>query len=145
VTRSSSGNTSNDVLLQLRREPFKNITDGTSKTILLGESTNIYELTTATRTHTRRSLWAYSWGNYVLSQVSPQPATLWGDLTRCLQYGGVVGSPKPCQSGWFSFHAGDGMNIQFCDGSGQWLSFDVDGNVFAHMASIAGDELDSDR
>jgi prepilin-type N-terminal cleavage/methylation domain-containing protein len=127
------------VLISMRPESAKEITDGTSNTMLLGESTNLF--------YPRRTFWAYSWGNYVLSQASPQPEIFSGNYSTTLTGvpGGcmeapVVGKPKPCQSGWFSGHT-NGMNIELCDGSGRWLSFDIDLNVFGYLASIAGDEL----
>jgi hypothetical protein len=40
---------------------------------------------------------------------------------------------------WYSNHPG-GMNIQKCDGSGSWLSFDIDVIVFSSLGSVAGDE-----
>ena len=33
-----------------------------------------------------------------------------------------------------------GMNAELCDGSGQFISFDIDMQVFAAMGSIAGGE-----
>jgi prepilin-type N-terminal cleavage/methylation domain-containing protein len=119
------------VLISLQPESIKNITDGTSNTMLVGESTNLFE--------PRRSFWAYNWGNYVLSQASPQPDILRGDYDVCMS-SPVVGKPKPCQSGWFSGHT-EGMNIQLCDGSGRFMSFDIDLVVFGYLASIAGEEL----
>jgi len=92
----------------LKVENIKAITDGTTRTLLLGESTNL-----ETR---RRTFWAYTWGNYLMSQ----PA---------------------CMSGWYSNHTG-GMNSIFCDGSGRFLSFDVDMTVFAGIGSIANGEND---
>ena len=143
VQPTVGGNASDDVLLRLKPEAFRNITDGTSKTLLLGESTNQFDR--------RRTLWAYSWGNYILSQASPQPAILWGNYRAadtgiapgCMDTG-VVGSPKPCQSGWYSGHTG-GMNIQMCDGSGDFLSFDIDLRLLCFMSSIAGSETESDQ
>jgi prepilin-type N-terminal cleavage/methylation domain-containing protein len=119
------------ILIGLQTESVKSITDGTSNTMLLGESTNLYDK--------RRTFWAYSWGNYVLSQVSNQPEILQGNYERCMS-SPVVGKPKPCQSGWFSGHT-SGMNIQLCDGSGRFLSFEIDLLTFAYLASIAGEEL----
>ncbi len=135
-------NADREILIRLRPEAIKDVTDGTSKTLLLGESTNRFDR--------RRTLWAYSWGNYVLSQVSPQPQILWGNYRGsdtgispgCMDVG-VVGSPKPCQSGWFSGHT-NGMNVQMCDGSGEFLSFDIDLRLLCFKASIAGGETESD-
>ena len=130
------------ILVKLRPERMKDITDGTSKTLLVGESTNRFDR--------RRTLWAYSWGNYVLSQASPQAPILWGNYRAadtgvspgCMDVG-VVGSPKPCQSGWFSGHT-SGMNAQMCDGSGDFISFDIDLRVLCFLSSIAGGETEAD-
>jgi prepilin-type N-terminal cleavage/methylation domain-containing protein len=137
--------TTNDqkVLATLRPESMKSITDGTSKTLLIGEQTTTTEPAPVGNTNfTRRSLWAYSWGNYILSQASPQAQILWGDFNRCMS-SSVLGAPKPCQSAWFSFHTG-GMNAQMCDGSGTFISWDIDLRVLCYMSSIAGGELDND-
>jgi type II secretory pathway pseudopilin PulG len=142
-------NNGNDqVLARLKRESLKNITDGTSKTILVGESTNMYSR--------RRSFWAYSWGNYCLSQgwTTQAGATIpqiFEGNYRAAETGVAPGcmdnlnphSQEQCQAGWFSGHTG-GMNAQMCDGSGTWINFDVEGRVFAYMTSIAGGELEAD-
>jgi prepilin-type N-terminal cleavage/methylation domain-containing protein len=113
----------------LRPEKIKNIVDGTSKTLLIGESTNIWPR--------RRSFWAYTHGNYVLSQPTPYAPTLNGDFTRCTSAGSYGQSNRACHSGWFSNHSG-GMNAANCDGSVSFLAFDIDLSVFAALGSIAG-------
>jgi hypothetical protein len=113
----------------LRLEKIKEITDGTSKTMLAGESTNVYA--------PRRSFWAYTHGNYVLSQPTPYAPTLYGDFTRCTNAGTYGKSNRACHSGWFSNHA-NGMNTANCDGSVNFLSLDTDLNVFSALGSIAG-------
>jgi prepilin-type processing-associated H-X9-DG protein len=129
----------------LRRESIKDIVDGTSKTLMAGESTNIFPR--------RRTFWAYTWGNYLLSQTVAQPRTFSGDYFKCRELG-EVSTPntaitgrsfRTCMSAWFSNHIG-GMNATFCDGSGRWISSGIDRHVFAAMGSIAGEEtfLDSD-
>jgi prepilin-type N-terminal cleavage/methylation domain-containing protein/prepilin-type processing-associated H-X9-DG protein len=125
----------------LRLEKIKDITDGTTNTLLVGESTNLY-----TR---RRTFWAYSWGNYLLSQTTPHAPTLWGDFCRCSPPGtagctsatGVAygTSNRACHSGWFSNHP-DGMNAAYCDGSVSFLSFDIDLLIFAGIGSIASQD-----
>jgi prepilin-type N-terminal cleavage/methylation domain-containing protein len=127
---------------ELAEESIGKIVDGTSKTLLVGESTNIY--------NRRRTYWAFTFGNYVLSQPTPQDRSLSGDYWRCFELGSNsapnlpnTGAPdKVCASGWFSKHSG-GMNGQFCDGSGRFISFDLDMNVFAAMGSIAGGESEA--
>jgi hypothetical protein len=132
----------------MRAEKIKSIIDGTGKTVLVAESTNLYSR--------RRSFWAYSWGNYCLSQGWTRldgtgiPQVFEGN------YRGADTSIVPgcmdtltsyhqeqCQAGWFSGHTG-GMNVQLCDGSGSWVSWDIDGRIFAYMTSIAGGELEND-
>ncbi|MEX2093571.1 MAG: DUF1559 domain-containing protein [Pirellulales bacterium] len=136
------------VLASLRPENIRSIVDGTSKTLLLGESTNLYSR--------RRSFWAYSWGNYVLSQgwttqsglTIPEMfegnyrASETGISPGCMD-NQVIHKQEQCQAGWFSGHTG-GMNVQMCDGSGGWVNWDIDGRVFAYMTSIAGGELETD-
>jgi prepilin-type N-terminal cleavage/methylation domain-containing protein/prepilin-type processing-associated H-X9-DG protein len=122
-------------MMTLKQEPLKALEDGTSRTLLAAESTNI--------TLERRSYWAYTWGNFVLGQTTPQDRTLWGDYERCRvldasdQWAPYAGqSARACHSGWYSFHSG-GMNGVFCDGSVRFINFDMDLNAFAVMGSIA--------
>jgi type II secretory pathway pseudopilin PulG len=116
----------------LKSESFSNITDGTSKTILIGEQTNLYNL--------RRTFWAYTFGNYIVSQAIPQPRIFSGSFNACTNIPGLPGGPAPCMWSWYSNHPG-GMNIQKCDGSGGWINFDIDVFVFSSLGSIAGEEV----
>jgi prepilin-type processing-associated H-X9-DG protein len=122
----------NDGIMHLVQEPLKAISDGTTNTLLAGESTNMFL--------PRRAFWAYTWGNFVMSQPTPQDRSLWGDFEKCAALDGGANYPgnddKTCHSGWFSNHSG-GMNAAMCDGSVTWIEFDVDLNAFAVMGSIA--------
>jgi prepilin-type processing-associated H-X9-DG protein len=148
-----SGNSLDDqVLKRLRAEAFSKIIDGTSKTMLLGESTSISENIDNITDATRRTLWAYSWGPYVLSQAMASPTVsfdwlFWGDYNRCrlapTNPDGNGGSNRTCNGAWYAFHP-NGMNIQMCDGSGNFIAFDIDLKLFAFMASIAGGENEND-
>ena len=121
-----------------RLEKIKDIVDGTTKTLLIGESTNVVNV--------RRTFWAYTWGNYLLSQPTPHAPTLLGDFCKCSPPNTSPCSPstgvaygdsnRACHSGWFSNHSG-GMNAALCDGSVSFLSFDIDLETFAAMGSIA--------
>jgi prepilin-type N-terminal cleavage/methylation domain-containing protein len=132
----------------LKQEPLQNISDGTSNTLLIAESTdrnsrpgypNPYDTE-----YGRRTFWAYSWGNHTTSQTTPQDRTLWGDMGRCVTASpsNTTAEPYPnqshrgCHSGWYSLHT-SGFNGAMCDGSGTFISFDVDLQVFATMGSIA--------
>jgi prepilin-type processing-associated H-X9-DG protein len=134
---------------------MKHITDGTSKTLLIGEYTN-------RDYRKRRSLWAYTFGCYVLSQTVYQPRvfsdsycnaggsdTCTNTAGSCTFTGesGTVGAPnystghRVCKRGFWSYHSG-GMNTVMCDGAVDFLSFDVDMLRFAAMGSIAGNETE---
>jgi prepilin-type N-terminal cleavage/methylation domain-containing protein/prepilin-type processing-associated H-X9-DG protein len=115
----------------LRVEKIKDITDGTTKTMLAGESHN--------RRVNRRTFWAYTWGNYLLSQPTPHPPTLWGDYDRCIALPDYGTSYRSCMSGWYANHPG-GMNAAMCDGSVDFLSLDIDLHTFACLGSIAGND-----
>jgi prepilin-type N-terminal cleavage/methylation domain-containing protein/prepilin-type processing-associated H-X9-DG protein len=129
----------------LKQEPLKAITDGTTKTLLAAESTNTFAR--------RRTFWAYTFGNYVLSQPTPYAGTLYGDWCRCIppnadtatcgnsSTGITYGtSNRACMSGWFSGHP-SGMNIGMCDGSVDFMSWDIDLNAFVVMGSIADEDI----
>ncbi|QDU89640.1 Type II secretion system protein G precursor [Pirellulimonas nuda] len=126
----------------LRREKFKNIVDGLSHTLLVAEAANEYE--------PRRPLWAYTWGNYLLGQPTAQPRTLVGDYQACVAFGEENNSQaqftpisgrsrRACMSAWYSFHPA-GMNGAMCDGSVDFLGFDMDLHVFSCLGSIAGED-----
>ena len=117
--------------LIIREETLAKITDGTSKTLLLGEQTDLVE--------ERRSFWAHTFGNYILSQATDQPRIFLNNFDECKSIGGVGGA-RPCMSSWFSYHNG-GMNTINVDGSGRYSTFDVDLEVFNARASIAGAEV----
>ncbi|MEN1678286.1 MAG: DUF1559 domain-containing protein [Planctomycetota bacterium] len=121
--------------VRLRAESFSKITDGSSRTMLLGEQTNEFA--------PRRTFWAYSFGNYILSQAAPQRRIFSSEYSDCRSQGGTGGA-RPCMAAWYSNHPG-GINVQMCDGSGRFLSFDIDMAVFASLGSIAGSEVLNDE
>jgi prepilin-type N-terminal cleavage/methylation domain-containing protein/prepilin-type processing-associated H-X9-DG protein len=133
---------------------MKSITDGTSKTLLVGEYTN-------TDYNRRRSFWAFTYAQYAMSQTVAQPRIFMssycgGTGTQCGAGGclglGESGTPngptsstagRVCKRSWWSFHPG-GMNTVMCDGSGGFVSFDIDLNLFASMGSIAAGDSEAD-
>jgi prepilin-type N-terminal cleavage/methylation domain-containing protein len=134
-------NGSHDRGFALGPEKLKNISDGTSNTMLFGEQTDRNTLPSGSNTEfARRGLWAYSWGNYAMSQTTPQDRTLWGDFGRCSAIEGAapnVGqSNRACMSGWFSLHT-SGMNTVNCDGSVAFVDFSMDLQIWATKGSIA--------
>ncbi len=112
-------------------EKLRNIRDGASQTLMVGEST--------TRTaESFRTLWAYSFSYYSISTVTPQRRTFLADFAECQKTDGLGGT-LPCSRGWGSFHSG-GLNFTFCDGSVHFISTNVDLDALAGMATIDGGE-----
>ena len=118
-------------VLKYTTETYRDITDGLSNTLLVGES--------ATKTDPSfRTFWAYAFAHYSLSAVTRQSRILLGDYDACSAAGGTGGS-MPCRRGWGSFHPG-GINFLICDGSVRLIPGNVDMQPLAAMATIAGGE-----
>ncbi|MDY0168771.1 MAG: DUF1559 domain-containing protein [Thermoguttaceae bacterium] len=112
-------------------ESIAQIRDGTSNTLLVGEST--------TFTNTGyRTFWAYSFAYYTQSGATDQSRTLWGDFDRCVEADGA-GGDVPCKRGWGGLHSG-GVNFALCDGSVRFLGDSIDMALFGALATIAGGE-----
>jgi prepilin-type processing-associated H-X9-DG protein len=119
---------------------MKDITDGSSKTLMVAESTN--------ESPPRRPFWAYTFGTMIMAQTVNQERIFMADTPKCEALGqspGTVNQPlsgksgRVCKGGWGSRHP-SGMNAVMCDGSLTFIPFDIDLNVFAAMGSIAGGE-----
>lgn len=118
-------------VLGFHAESLNTVRDGCSHTLLVGES--------ITRTSPAyRTLWAYSYGFYSLSAITPQERTLWGDYQRCRCQPGE-GRAEPCQRGWGSPH-GDVINFLFCDTTVRAIDVSVDLELLAASATIDGKE-----
>ena len=144
AVKQKAGTTTNavDETWPLKSERVKSITDGLTKTLLVAESTNRNSAPAGTNTEwARRTYWAYSWGNALASQTTPQDRTLLGDYGRCSATPdgaepNTGQSLRACMSGWYSLHPA-GMNGVMCDGSVQFIEFDMDKQIWATMGSIA--------
>ena len=113
-------------------ENIDKVLDGTSNTLLVGEST------TATNPG-HRTFWAYPFAYYSLSGATAQPRILWGDYDRAVQAGGD-GGENPCKREWGSFHPGT-VNFVLCDGSARPLNTTINMTLFGNLATIAGGEI----
>jgi prepilin-type N-terminal cleavage/methylation domain-containing protein/prepilin-type processing-associated H-X9-DG protein len=117
------------------RERISSITDGTSNTLMVGESYLAFLADTR-----RTTFWAYANNSFNQQSVVPQSRTIGKTRAECLAIGGVAGA-EPCNRAiWGSLHPG-GFNFTFCDGSVRFLSYNIDLNQFARMATIAGGEV----
>lgn len=115
------------VPVQLRK-----ITDGTSKTLLVGER--------HTETHTsRRTFWAYAYTSYNQSSGFPESRVLIADYDRCVAIGP---SGHNCKRGWGSLHP-DIVQFAFCDGSVTNINLSVDMELFVASCTIQGEEIES--
>ncbi len=122
-------------VLGFSTETCAHVRDGTSNTLLVGEST------TRTRPN-QRTFWAYSYAYFSLSAATVgQNRTLLGDYSQCVAAGGS-GKENPCKRGWGSFHPG-GLHFALCDGTVRFLNSTIDVQLFADLATIAGGELAS--
>jgi len=118
--------------LGLQEEAIRNIEDGTSNTLMVGEQTTI----TVPR---RRSFWAYTWGGYATSQAWDDPRMFLGDYEKCQTLSGS-GAQRVCMGGWYSFHP-NSANFLRCDGSVSAVQLDIDLTTFGDLCSIAGGEV----
>jgi prepilin-type N-terminal cleavage/methylation domain-containing protein len=125
----------------LKAESIKNVADGTSNTIAVGE----YTTNTG---YSHRAFWAYSYWEWNQSSVSvDRPWTLLPDYEQCeaQEKKAPVKSPyaSPCKRGWSSLHTA-GIHFLFGDGSVRMIRRDVSMTTLAHLATIAGGELITD-
>jgi prepilin-type processing-associated H-X9-DG protein len=115
---------------------LKEITDGTSSTLLLGEKSHIGVNPESPR---RRTFWAYTYTSYQRSTTFLQTRSIISDYDRCLQIAGAFGS-DPCKRSWGALHPG-GFNIALCDGSLRFTSESIDIFLFGAMSTVAGGEV----
>lgn len=142
----------------LSRAPvrIKQISDGTSKTLLIGE----YTTTTLPAALngvvvSRSAFWADSLYGNNLGNISLPAAcknnmancnaaamatTLDPDYNRCFARFGTDGSP--CKCTFAGVHGGGGaINFALCDGSVRRFASTIDMRILASLATIAGQEI----
>jgi prepilin-type N-terminal cleavage/methylation domain-containing protein len=110
----------------LQPETIKNIRDGTSHTLMVGEC--------ATLTHQSRStFWAYTYCCYNKSNAVNQSCTLLVDYDQCVELSS--GDVNVCKRGWGSFHK-IGLNFVMCDGSVHIVNRGIPMDLFYHLATM---------
>jgi prepilin-type N-terminal cleavage/methylation domain-containing protein len=121
VARNPSGNR------RLKAVKLREILDGTSQTLLVGEyHTQTYP--------SRRTLWAYGYTSYNQSGAFPESRTLIPDYERCVAIGG--GGAHTCKRSWGSLHTGGQIQFAYCDASVRSIDQDMDMLLFCREATI---------
>ncbi|MCA8991984.1 MAG: DUF1559 domain-containing protein [Planctomycetaceae bacterium] len=114
-------------------EQMRDIIDGTSTTLMIGEY--------STKTRPRRgTFWAYTYTSYSLSSVhNNQSRTLISDYDRCVAIGGPGGS-NSCKRAFGSFHVG-GIQFLMADGAVRFISENIDLNTLGGLGTIQNGEV----
>lgn len=122
---------------KLGAEQIASIIDGTSNTLMVGESTTMGGSNPSNVYY--RTFWAYSYASFSLSSATAQARVMMPDFETCEAAGGV-GAGAPCLRNWGSLHPG-GFTFAFCDGAVRFLSSEIDLTLFGNMSTIAGLEV----
>lgn len=114
---------------------MRDITDGTSNTLFVGE----YHTKTSL---SRATYWGHSTTSYVLSEAIPDARNLIPDFDKCISLGtGRLGDSWACALGWGAMHSGGAINFLLADGSCRSISPGIDLGIWTGAASIAGGEI----
>jgi prepilin-type N-terminal cleavage/methylation domain-containing protein len=119
----------------LQAEKIGTITDGLSRTLMVGE---YHTRTRNGETESRRTFWAYGYTSYNQSSAFKESRTLIPDYEKCVKIGG--GGEHTCKRGWGSLHGGKIVNFVMCDRSVHGISQEIDMVVFTQLATIQGRE-----
>jgi prepilin-type N-terminal cleavage/methylation domain-containing protein len=126
-------NTSNkDAINRLKPVKVSQISDGTSKTFLIGE------YGTVTR-ESRTVFWGSSYFGLNLGSVTPNAGavSLDGDYDRCVAN---VSDSAPCKRTFASVHGGGILQFTFADSSTRSVTPDIDIQVISDAATMQGNE-----
>ncbi len=113
---------------------MSNVTDGTSKTVMVGEFhwTGTYEPAWP-------AWWAVTQRWYSRGEAMADPLMRSSDLEHCLN--NMTTAPLwACNRAYGSTHAGDGGNWLSIDGSVAFLTTSIDGAIYEALATIGGED-----
>jgi prepilin-type processing-associated H-X9-DG protein len=120
-------------------ERFASVLDGTSNTLLTGECT-FFDVTR------RATFWAYTYASYNASSIYPESRILNNSYNKCWAAADPAGTAlisnadHVCKRAFGSNHAG-GTNFGMVDGSVRFVTYNVDINLLAATATMAGGEV----
>ncbi len=131
--------------IQQKATKMAQVTDGTSKTAMIGESVTVTE-------PLRKTVWASGWryhnkGHFIRDANSNSSLYRLNDQNYCAASAreippGGGGDPNLCYRGFASAHAGGVIQFAFCDGSVQVISDSVDDDYYLALGTIAGGEIE---
>jgi prepilin-type N-terminal cleavage/methylation domain-containing protein len=119
---------------KLKPVSTKNIPDGTSNTLLVGEyQTTRSPAPTAASTNTRRTLWCLAYTSYNQSSGTLSPFLFHTDYLACTD-------GNHCKRAWGSLHTGSIVQFAKCDGSVTSISMNMAPALFMTLTTTAGEE-----
>ncbi len=125
--------------VNLRKLPpvsTKQITDGTSNTLLVGEY-HTSPILVMNSTQSRRTMWAYGYTSYNQSSTIDNGLTLIPNYDDCTAR---HDDDNECKRAWGSLHATNIIQFVRCDGSGTDISPDIDLPLFCAMGTIQAED-----
>jgi prepilin-type N-terminal cleavage/methylation domain-containing protein len=117
---------------KLKPVSTKNIPDGTSNTLLVGE----YQTTTSPgpgTTNSRRTMWCLAYTSYNQSSGTTSPFVFHTDYMACTD-------GNHCKRAWGSLHTGSIVQFAKCDGSVTSVSMNMAPALFMTLTTTAGEE-----
>jgi prepilin-type processing-associated H-X9-DG protein len=119
------------------------ITDGSSNTILLGETSSALGRPLLSRSWGGIQPWTWGHYNYENFAEAPSPNNGWLMIDhKMVSYPiGYTGEFFPNETPFTSAHAGGGVNMIFCDGSGRFVSKETTLSVLQALATRNGGEV----